>query len=90
MKIFFIASNIIFLSSIILANTIGILYQHKINSGVEWRSFGDQTTQPKFEGNILNKKPNGSGKLTYPNGNKFEGFFKDGEPHGEGTFSWAD
>jgi len=90
MKIFYLSTTIILVYTLILANSIGVLFQHETNAGFEWRSFGDPKIQPKFEGSILNDKPNGSGKLTYSNGNKFEGYWKNGEPSGEGTFSWSD
>ena len=35
-----------------------------------FKSFGDGKVQPKYEGEILNGKPNGFGVLTYPYGEK--------------------
>ena len=33
---------------------------------------------------------NGHGTYTYPNGDKYEGEFKDGEKNGQGTFTFSD
>ena len=68
----------------------GILYRHKILDIFEWKSFGDPKINPKYEGNFLNFEPDGFGKLIYPNGNNFEGFWKGGKIHGKGTFFWSD
>ena len=75
-KIIFFTITIIFLNSFVFANKIGLLFQHKTNNGTEWKTFGAPNINPKFEGNIENNKPNGKGKLTYSNGNYFEGFWK--------------
>ena len=34
--------------------------------------------------------PHGLGKVTFPNGNEYEGEWKDGEMHGQGIFRWKD
>ncbi len=51
----------------------------------EWKTFGDENTQPKYRGEILDAKPNGVGTLTLPNGENYMGEWKDGERHGQGT-----
>ena len=33
---------------------------------------------------------NGQGTYTYPNGDKYEGEFKEGEKNGQGTFTFSD
>ena len=88
-KIFF-TITIIFLNSFVFASKIGLLFQHKTINGIEWKSYGVLKINPKFEGSIVNNKPDGNGKLTYSNGNYFEGFWKGGKLHGEGTFFWSD
>jgi len=44
----------------------GLLYLWKTPSGSQWKSFGDEKVQLKFEGEIFNKKPHGFGNLYYP------------------------
>lgn len=34
--------------------------------------------------------PHGLGKVTFPNGNEYEGEWKDSEMHGQGIFRWKD
>ena len=36
-----------------------------------------------------NKIENGQGTYTYPNGEKYEVEWKDGEKHGQGTFTFS-
>ena len=37
-----------------------------------------------------NNQRNGFGKLTFPNGDKYEGNYENGLKNGEGSFYWAD
>ena len=41
-------------------------------------------------GEIENEGPNGQGTLTSPDGDKYEGEFKDGVFHGKGTYTWSE
>jgi hypothetical protein len=44
-----------------------------------------------YTGGLLNGKPEGTGKLTYRNGETYEGEFKNGQRHGKGKLtSWLD
>ena len=57
-----------------------------------WKGFGDKETQPKYQGQVKDGKPNGLGVIIYPDGiwkggNKYVGEYKDGEQHGQGTFT---
>ena len=54
------------------------------------KTFGDEYSHPKFKGEILNGKPNGTGTLTYSDGKKYMGEWKNGEPNGLGIFSSPD
>ena len=46
-----------------------VLYQGGTgNKSFEWKTFGDDNTQPKYRGEISDGKPNGLGTLTLPNG----------------------
>ena len=53
--------------------------------GFEWKTFGDDNTQPKYRGEISDVKPNGLGTLTLPNGENYVGEWKDDKKHGLGT-----
>ncbi len=44
----------------------------------------------KYEGQFLNKKPDGWGTFFFANGEKFVGNFKEGYPHGAGTIFHLD
>jgi len=54
------------------------LYQYETSSGLIFKSIGDGKVQPKYKGEITNGKPNGQGTITYPDGGKYVGEFKDG------------
>ena len=58
--------------------------------GEKWIKFGDDKTQVKFEGEIVDGVPNGEGTETYPDGQKYVGVFKDGLPNGKGTLTSPD
>ena len=58
--------------------------------GEKWIKFGDDKTQVKFEGEIVDGVPNGEGTETYPDGQKYVGVFMDGKPHGQGIFTLPD
>ena len=46
-----------------------ILYQGVTGKkGFEWKTFGDDNTQPKYRGEISDGEPNGLGTLSLPNG----------------------
>jgi len=45
----------------------------------KWMGFGDKNTQPKYQGQVKDGKPNGLGVMNYPNGWKYVGSFKDGK-----------
>ena len=45
----------------------------------KWRGFGDKETHPKYTGDVKNGKPDGLGFMTYPNGSKYVGEWKDGK-----------
>ena len=42
-----------------------------------------------YEGDFVNGKPHGKGKLTNENGGVYEGYFIDGEPHGKGKYTYS-
>ena len=67
----------------------GILYRDTPfskweESGKKWLRTGDEKTQVKYEGDIVNGVPNGQGTMNF-NGEKYVGEYKDGLKHGKGT-----
>ena len=57
-----------------------------------WKGFGDKDTQPKYQGQVKNRKPNGLGVLTFTDGWKYIGEWKDGIYNGQGTrtYPWGE
>ena len=126
--------SILLLSSPVIGQETGVLYQYESSSGIQWKTFGNEKVQPKYEGEIKNGKMDGLGVLiypyggksvvgewkdgkewntkhrnkdgkliwnfemeknglvtiTYPDGDKYVGEFKDGGKNGQGTFTWSD
>jgi len=69
------------------------LYRWDISSDVlnpiyVWKGFGDKETNPKYQGDVENGKPNGLGFLIYPIGHKYVGSWKNGKMNGQGTFTF--
>ena len=58
----------------------------------EWVESVEKGTQPKYQGQVKDGKPNGLGVIIYPDGiwkggNKYVGEWKDGKEHGQGTLT---
>ena len=53
----------------------------------KWMGFGDKDTQPKYQGDVENGKPNGLGVINYPDGSRYEGGWGNGLFNGQGIFS---
>jgi hypothetical protein len=68
----------------------GVLYELLVDGEFGWYKSGDEKKDIKYVGEIINGKPNGQGKLTYPIGSKYVGEHKDGEMSGQGTYTWSD
>ena len=66
------------------------LYLWENSSGYVWKTFGDGKVQPKYKGEIKNRKPNGQGTLTTPNKGNYVGEWKDGRWDGQGTYNFPD
>ena len=62
--------SLLLLSSPVIGQETGVLYQYESSSGFVLKSFGDGKVQPKYKGEITNGEPNGFGVLTYPYGEK--------------------
>jgi hypothetical protein len=86
---------LIILISILLSSPLfgeskkaGVLYRWEIDKKVYvWKNFGDEDINPKYKGEIKDKKPNGLGITIFPDGSKYEGLYKNGERHGRGKIS---
>ena len=85
--------SLLFLTSPLFGQSreTGILYRWDTeNFDYVWKTFGDEYSHPKFKGEISNRKPNGTGTLTYSDGKKYVGEWKNGKPNGLGIFSSPD
>ena len=85
--IFFIL--LIFFGYSLLAdsNKKGILFGWETSNGIQLREFGEKSVHPLYEGDSENRQPNGLGIMTFPDGKKYLGQWKDGKKHGNGTFT---
>ena len=79
MKHLLIILSILLLSSPLFGQETGVLYLWDTSSGQVWKTFRDKDTQPKYKGQVENGKPNGQGTLTWSDGRKYVGEFKNGE-----------
>ena len=70
MKHLLIILSILLLSSPVIGQETGVLYQYETSSDFVWKTFGNEKLQPKYEGEITNGKPDGFGFMTYPYGEK--------------------
>ena len=66
------------------------MFSYKEDGKWIWLENGDVGDGGKYEGQIENGKPNGSGSLIYRNGTRYAGEFKEGRWNGEGTFTFPD
>ena len=64
-----------------------ILYGWETSNGIQLRKFGEKAVHPIYEGDSENKQPNGLGIMTFPDGKKYLGQWKDGKKHGNGTLT---
>ena len=55
----------------------------------KWMGFGDKDTQPKYQGQVKDGKPNGLGYLIFPDGDKYVGSWKNGKRNGKGTHTYS-
>ena len=65
------------------------------SSGFEWETIRDNNN-PQYKGEVKREYiiygdgfPEGLGSLTYPDGGKYEGEFKDSKEHGQGTYTFG-
>jgi len=90
MRHLFIIASIIFLTSPLFGNSHKgeTLYGWETSSGVQLREFGDKDIHPQYKGDTENRKPNGLGIMTFPDGRKYVGEWKNGKKNGHGTFAF--
>jgi len=62
--------SILLLSSPVIGEEPVVLYQYETSGGIQWKTFGNEKVQPKYEGEIKNGKMDGLGVLIYPYGEK--------------------
>jgi len=80
MKHLLITLSLLLLSSPVIGEETGVLYQYETSSGFVWETFGDDKIQPKYKGKIKNGKMDGLGFMTYPYGEKsVVGEWKEGK-----------
>ena len=72
-----------------------ILYGWKTSSGWEWKTIGDKNNNPQYKGEVKREYiifgdyiREGVGILTYSDGDKYVGEWKDGQKNGQGTMTW--
>ena len=65
----------------------GVLFERMENGILVWSENGYEDYRAKYVGVIENMKPKGQGTITSPDGDKYEGEFKSGKKHGQGTFT---
>ena len=85
MKHLIISLTILIITSNLFGQETGVLYLYKTSSGLVWKTIGDDKIQAIYNGAIKNGVPEGIGNLTSPDGDKFDGVWKDGKKHGQGT-----
>ena len=59
------------------------------SNGIQLRGFGEKSVHPLYESDAENGQPNGLGIMTFPDGRKYLGQWKDGKKHGNGTLTHA-
>ena len=81
--------SLILLSSPVIGNSHEgeTLYQWGKYPDFKWMGFGDKDTQPKYQGQVKEGKPNGLGVINFPDGSRYEGGWENGLFNGQGIFS---
>ena len=91
MRYFLLLISMILLTSTLFFQEIGILYRFSVGYKIhEWKHYGNQETDPKFMGEIIDDRPDGFGIEISPDGFIYKGKFKEGKRNGKGTFYYPD
>ena len=90
-QLLIILISILLLSSPVIGNNQKgeTLYLWGKYPDYKWMGFGDKETQPIYQGDVKNGKPDGLGFLIYPNGDKYVGSWVNGKRN-EGTVTHSD
>jgi len=62
-----------------MSSNQGVLFLGKVNGESEWLKNDDEDTDGKYLGEIRNGVPEGQGTLTFPDGTKYVGEWKNGK-----------
>ena len=98
MKHLLIILSLLLLSSFLIScdKKEETLYQWETSSGYEWKTIGDKNNNPQYKGEVKREYiifgdyiREGVGSLTYSDGDKYEGKWKDGQKNGQGTYTWS-
>ena len=68
----------------------GVLFYRQELGSLGWFTTGNEEKDYKYEGEIENGKPNGTGTLIYRNGTRYVGEYLDGTWNGQGSFYFPD
>ena len=66
------------------------LWKNPSGDGYIWKGFGEKDSNPKYQGEVKDRKPNGLGVIIYTNGSKYVGGWENGKYQGQGTFTKPD
>ena len=83
-SILLLSSPVIGGKPIVVRKEKGILFRDTpfskfVEGGKKWFKTGNEKTQVKYEGDILNGVPNGQGTITWSDGTKYVGEYKNGK-----------
>jgi len=87
MKHLLILLSLLILTLPLVAQETGVLYFKKVNGKFGWFENSNDIKDWKYEGEIKNGKPNGTGVLEY-NLATYYGEVKNGMQHGQGTYTY--
>ena len=90
MKNLLIILSYLLLSSPVIGQETGELYQWESSYGYVWKTFGDKQINAHYRGEIKNGKPHGFGicnNFYGAIGIKYVGEWENGRRHGIGTFT---
>ena len=70
------------------------MFFREVNDKWGWFEDGNKDKDVKYigefkDGTSEDRQPNGQGTITYPNGRKYVGGWKDGKKDGQGTKTWS-
>ena len=87
--------SLLLLSSPVIGQETGVLFFREVNDKWGWFEDGNKDKDVKYIGEFKDetfedRQPNGQGTITYPNGRKYVGEYKDGKYHGQGAFTYTD